>query len=161
MTGPSTTDVVTCGCCGQDRAAGDVARLGCHPDIVVCGGCVRAMAGSLADRPSITTIFPVHDMAAARDFWTRAGLDVENYDAGYAFVLFDGAEIAHLDLVADLDTTCNAASCYVHVADPEAWHQRWAARGLPVTALRVEPWGMVEFSVTDPSGNRVRVGRPG
>ena len=45
------------------------------------------------------------------------------------------------------------------VGVPEIWHARWAAAGLPVSQLRAKPWGMVEFSVTDPSGNRLRVGR--
>jgi len=45
------------------------------------------------------------------------------------------------------------------VGVPEIWHARWAAAGLPVSQLRAEQWGMVEFSVTDPSGNRLRVGR--
>jgi uncharacterized glyoxalase superfamily protein PhnB len=28
-----------------------------------------------------------------------------------------------------------------------------------VTALADEPWGMREFTLTDPSGNHVRIGR--
>lgn len=34
-----------------------------------------------------------------------------------------------------------------------AWHQRWKEQGLPVSDVVVEPWGMVEFHVKDPSGN--------
>ncbi len=149
----------TCACCGQDRAPEDVARLGSRPEIAICGGCAHGLAGRLTARPAITPIFPVHDMTAAREFWTRAGLEVEEYSAEYAFVLFNGAEVAHLDLRADLDPERNAAACYVHIADPAEWHRRWQEQGLPVSDVVVEPWGMVEFSVTGPSGNLIRLGR--
>jgi hypothetical protein len=29
-----------------------------------------------------------------------------------------------------------------------------------VTAIADQPWGMREFTLTDPSGNAVRIGRP-
>jgi hypothetical protein len=44
------------------------------------------------------------------------------------------------------------------VPDPDGWHFRLAADGLPVTALEDQPWGMREFTLTDPSGNNVRIG---
>jgi len=152
-------ETVTCACCGEQRREGDVARLLGRPDIAVCGACAHDLAGRLSRRPAITPIFPVHDMPAATRFWTRAGLQVEPYDAGYAFVLFNGSEIAHLALHADLDPERNAAACYVHVDDPVAWHDRWQEQGLPVSDVATQPWGMIEFSVRDPSGNLVRVGR--
>jgi uncharacterized glyoxalase superfamily protein PhnB len=31
---------------------------------------------------------------------------------------------------------------------------------VPVTPLVDQPWGMREFALTDPSGNRLRIGRP-
>lgn len=150
---------VRCSCCGQQRRSEDVARSHGTPEVVVCRSCAHDLAGQLAHRPVITPIFPVHDMAAVEEFWRRAGLQVEEYSPDYAFVTFDGAEVVHLALRPDLDLERNAAACYVHVDDPVVWHQRWAAQGLPVSAVRTEPWGMVEFSVADPSGNLLRIGR--
>ena len=86
-----------------------MARLSAHPEIAVCGGCVHGMAGRLANRPSITPIFPVHDMSAARDFWTRAGLRVDEYSPEYGFVMFGDAEVLHLDLRPGLDPERTAA----------------------------------------------------
>lgn len=159
MTDMSEQTTVTCGCCGVAKPAEDVARLSGHPEIAVCGGCVHGMAGRLANRPSITPIFPVHDMAAARNFWTRAGLRVEEYSAEYAFVMFGDAEVLHLDLRRGLDPEHNAAAVYIHIPDPHEWHRRWKEQGLPVSDVVVEPWGMIEFSVQDPSGNLIRMGR--
>ena len=161
MTDVCDETTVTCGCCGQPRDAAEVARLGGHPEIGVCGACVHRMAARLANRPSITPIFPVHDMAAARDFWTRTGLRVREYGPEYAVILYGEAEVLHLDLREGLDPERNAAACYVHVPDPHEWHRRWAAQGLPVGDVAVQPSGMVEFSVRDPSGNLVRLGRNG
>jgi uncharacterized glyoxalase superfamily protein PhnB len=85
---------------------------------------------------------------------------VENYDEHYAFVLDHDHEIVHLALHPSLDPAANPSACYIHVDDVQSWHGRLAEAGLPVTPLRNEPWGMAEFSVRDPSGNLVRVGRP-
>ncbi|MDQ2709184.1 MAG: hypothetical protein M3Z25_16820 [Actinomycetota bacterium] len=98
-------------------------------------------------------------MAELREFWAPAGVEVELYDEGYGFLHVGGAEIAHVALLPELDPDANAAACYVQVPDADMWHSRLAAAGLPVSELRAEPWGMTEFSVEDPSGNSVRVGR--
>jgi catechol 2,3-dioxygenase-like lactoylglutathione lyase family enzyme len=103
-------------------------------------------------------ILPVRDLPEAAAFWSRAGLEVEEYDAGYAFVRADGDEIVHLAVHPSVDPDTNLAACYVHVPDVVGWHDRLADAGLPVTEVRDEPWGMTEFSVRDPSGNLVRVG---
>ena len=159
MTGSASTGGVTCACCGQTHAQSDVVRLHRHPETAVCGRCVHWMSSRIAARPALTPIFPVRDMEQARRFWSRTGVDVELYDAGYAFVLFRGTEIAHLALHADLDPAQNAAACYFHVDDARAWHERWRAAGLPVTEVAVQPWGMLEFQLRDPNGNLLRVGR--
>jgi hypothetical protein len=43
--------------------------------------------------------------------------------------------------------------------DAEGWHGRMAAAGSPVTEMADQPWGMREFTLTNPSGNRVRIDR--
>jgi catechol 2,3-dioxygenase-like lactoylglutathione lyase family enzyme len=103
-------------------------------------------------------ILPVRDLQEAGSFWSRAGLEVQVYDAGYAFVLSDGHEHVHLALHPSVDPATNLSACYVHVADVDGWHDRLADAGLPVTPVRDEPWGMTEFRVHDPSGNLVRIG---
>ena len=39
------------------------------------------------------------------------------------------------------------------------WHGRLVEAGLPVTPIDDMPWGMHEFTLTDPSGNHIRIGR--
>ena len=105
-------------------------------------------------------ILPVRELGEGTAFWSRAGLAVERYDDGYAFVLAEGHEIVHLALHPSIDPATNPSACYIHVEDVHDWHDRLTAAGLPVTPIRDEPWGMAEFHVRDPSGNLVRVGQP-
>jgi uncharacterized glyoxalase superfamily protein PhnB len=63
-----------------------------------------------------------------------------------------------LDVVA-IDPERNGAGCYLIVNEADDWHTRMAASGLPVTAIADQPWGMHEFTLTDPFGNNVRIGR--
>lgn len=81
MTDTVDATMVTCGCCGEPRLATAVARLNCLPDVAICGGCADGLASKLHARPAVTAIFPVRDMDEAREFWTRAGVDVELYEA--------------------------------------------------------------------------------
>jgi uncharacterized glyoxalase superfamily protein PhnB len=57
-----------------------------------------------------------------------------------------------------MDPATNKAGCFLIVPDSDDWHARLAAAGLPVSAIEDMPWGMREFTLTDPSGNRVRIG---
>lgn len=135
-----------------------LASLLCHDEIKVCRICVGWLmqrAGGL----DVTATLPVSNMDEAVGFYESAGFDVEQYDAGFAFVRFGDQSVFDLDLAADMDSTSNHAGCYVITADADAWHARFTAAGLPVTAIEDMPWGMHEFTLTDPSGNNVRIGR--
>lgn len=108
--------------------------------------------------PRLTPILPVHDLALAVDWYRRAGADVERYDDTYAWVRWDGHEVLHLNLVDGMDPASNHAEVYLHLADIDGWHTMATEAGFAPTPLRDEPWGMREFAVTDPSGNRLRAG---
>lgn len=115
---------------------------------------------------SSTPTLPVANIAEAADFYRRAGFGVRLYsdDAGspadgFAFVDFDGQSVFDLDAAPDLNVDANRAGCYLVADDPDAWHARMRAAGLAVTEIADEPWGMREFALNDPSGNRVRIGR--
>jgi uncharacterized glyoxalase superfamily protein PhnB len=62
--------------------------------------------------------------------------------------------------VADIDPSRNGAGCYLIVRDADDWHARMTAASIAVTPIADQPWGMREFTLTDPSGNHVRIGRP-
>jgi len=123
----------------------------------------------MARRPSVNPILPVGDMAEAIGFYRGLGYDVVSYDEQYAWVRHCGWEIVHLRLVEGLDPLANETTAFVHVDDADRWRSGFttppkataAATELgEMGAVRDEPWGMREFSVTDPSGNVLRYGSP-
>ena len=61
--------------------------------------------------------------------------------------------------IEGLHPTTNHAGCYIITDEVNDWHARLVAAGLSVTPIGDMPWGMHEFTLTDPSGNHIRVGR--
>ena len=105
------------------------------------------------------TIFPVHDMATAIAFYRGLGFEVEAYDDGYAWVRHRGDEVLHLALADGMTCAENRAAGYFHVQDARAWHAALADGPAELSPVVDQPWGMREFSFTDPSGNLLRVGQ--
>ena len=149
-----------CSCCGQDRQ--QLAALPSHEDVALCRDCVGWLAGRLG--VDSTPTLPVIDLAEAVTFYERAGFGVRIYTdekgnpGDFAFVDFDGQSVFDLDVV-DIDPKRNGAGCYLIVNEADDWHARMRAEGLPVTPIADQPWGMHEFTLTDPFGNNIRIGR--
>ncbi|MEZ5412162.1 MAG: VOC family protein [Acidimicrobiales bacterium] len=97
-------------------------------------------------------------MSEAVAFCQAAGFTVRSYDAGFAFVHFNEVSVFDLGLEVGLDPSFNRAGCYIIVPDVDAWHRRLSTASLSVTPVEEQPWGMREFTLTDPSGNRLRIG---
>ncbi|MDP9463308.1 MAG: VOC family protein [Actinomycetota bacterium] len=135
-----------------------MTALLCHDDIKVCRICIGWLmrrAGGI----DVTPTLPVVDMVAAIRFSEAAGFDVEQYDDGFAFVHYNDQSVFDLNLVEGIDPATNHAGCYVITDDVDDWHARFVAAGLKVTPVEDMAWGMHEFTLTDPSGNNIRVGR--
>lgn len=146
-----------CSCC--DRVRDSVASLQCREDVAICRDCVGWLRSRLGVVDA-TAILPVSDMDVSAAFYEAAGFDVRRYDGGYAFVSVDDESVFDLDRVdKPVSPQTNGAGCYLIVADVDDWHQRLSALAMPVTALEDQPWGMREFSLTDPDGNNLRFGR--
>lgn len=135
-----------------------MSALLCHDDIKVCRTCIAWLMRN-AGGVDVTPTLPVRDMGEATRFCEAAGFDVEQYDEGFAFVHFDDQSVFDLARIEGLDPATNHAGCYIITDDADTWHARFAAAGLSVTSIEDMPWGMHEFALTDPSGNRIRVGR--
>ena len=134
-----------------------MTSLLCHDDIKVCRVCIgwlQQRAGGI----DVTPTLPVADMGEAVSFCEAAGFDVRRYDDGFAFVHLNDQSVFDLDLIADLAPETNHAGCYIITSDVDEWHRRLLAADLKVTPIEDMPWGMHEFTLTDPSGNNIRVG---
>ena len=111
-------------------------------------------------------IFPVRNLEETRAFYQKLGFvawfgpdDRWQYE-----IVSRGHLVMHFFLETGLIPSANDTSCYWRVKDADRFHERCAALNLPsegiprVTAPIDEPWGMREFTLVDPSGNRVRIG---
>jgi catechol 2,3-dioxygenase-like lactoylglutathione lyase family enzyme len=148
---------VECSCCGLDRD--DTVALQCHEDVVICRVCLgwlRSRSGVVV----VTPIFPVTDLDASTSFYEKAGLDVERYEGGgFAFVSYEDESVVDLDPGdGTLDVQANRAGCALIVPDADEWHARLSRAGLPVSGIVDQPWGLREFTLTDPDGNYLRIG---
>ena len=150
---------MTCSCCGRDRPTVAPAS---RPDVGLCRSCLESLLGRIG--VTSTPTLPVVDVDEAAAFYGRAGFGVRIYEGdgsnGFAFVDLDGQSVFDLGAERGMDPDTNHAGCYLVAQHAEAWHARLAGAGLPVTPMADRPWGMREFTLTDPSGNRVRIGRP-
>jgi uncharacterized glyoxalase superfamily protein PhnB len=110
--------------------------------------------------PDSTPILPVRDLHEAVEFYDRAGFNVGLYnDGGFAFVNYDDESVFDLDPGDRVDPATNRAGCYIIVPRVDGWHAEMSAAGLPVTTVQDQPWEMREVTLTDPSGNYIRIGR--
>ena len=134
-----------------------LAPLLCHDEIKVCRVCVSWLirrTGGL----DVTPTLPVRDMSEATRFCVAAGFDVERYSDDFAFVHLNEQSVFDLDRIDGLDPVTNHAGCYIITDDVDDWHTRLAVAGLQVSIIEDMPWGMHEFTLTDPSGNNIRIG---
>jgi predicted enzyme related to lactoylglutathione lyase len=134
-----------------------VAQLLSHDEIKVCRICAEWLV-QRAGGVDVTPTLPVADMNEAIRFYESAGFDVERYDDGFAFVRYRDQSVFDLDLNEHATPPSNGAGCYIITGNVDAWHARFVATGLDVTPVEDMPWGMHEFTLTDPSGNHIRVG---
>ncbi len=131
----------------------------CHDDVKVCRGCVGWLRSNVG-APDSTPILPVRDIDEAVTFYESAGFNVRRYEGGgFAFVEYDDESVFDLDLAEQIDPATNGAGCYIIVRGVDEWYAKLATDGLPVTTIDDMPWGMHEFTLTDPDGNHIRIGR--
>jgi catechol 2,3-dioxygenase-like lactoylglutathione lyase family enzyme len=106
-------------------------------------------------------VFSVRDLEAAIAFYTNSLGFALAWTWGTpptrAGVTLDGIEI-QLDC-AGLGAPPGPSVVYCHMLDVEAYYARCKNQGV-VFALDIgpRPWGMVDFRVVDPDGNRIGFG---
>src|SRR5215831_10203941 len=113
-------------------------------------------------RHSIVAIVACNDIEASTSFYVRLGLSVRTDHGGYR-ILSDGRGwLLHLSAEAPegwIVRGRNPNGLYLYLKDVDGL----ASRVVDLTGgVRPEhkPWGMYEFSLSDPDGTLVRIGWP-
>lgn len=173
-----------CGCCGRQLPKTKVVELGNTPGVFICVGCALWAArragpvaalrqlrftslGTLARRligsgttpgtaQAAVPILPSADLDRTAAFYTAAGFtETERHD-GYLLLHNSGVEL-HFTL----ETTPTPGQCVVHVADAVKLCKQLRERGTAgVGEIAEQDYGLHEFVLTDPDGNRIKFASP-
>ena len=111
-------------------------------------------------------ILPCRSVPATVAFYGRLGFEgsAHAFNSDYA-ILRRGAVELHFFTHQGLIPGESSAGCYIRVLDVESIYRSFSSSQLPKTgiprmdALEDKPWGLREFAVVDPDGNRLRIGQ--
>jgi len=175
-------DARACGCCGRSLPPGRLAELGNTPGVFICASCgvwaarrstrvpvllldprlpvrwLRRRMQSRQDPVGIAIpILPSADLDRTAAFYQALGLQVTGRYDGYLVL---NAGPAEMHFTSDGDVA-SPGQAFVHVADAgRLWKQLKNAAVAGIGPMEDQPHGLREFVVTDPDGNRIRVGSP-
>ena len=110
---------------------------------------------------SIDPVLPVRDVSAAVAFYVRLGFAlVADYLPTYAILERDGAWL-HLRYARDeMQGSASEGAVYIYADEVEGFYElclRESAHLLHAPCR--QPWGTLEFALSDPDGNLIRIGR--
>lgn len=110
---------------------------------------------------AVTPRLPVVDVEKALTFY----LNMLGFELGWKW----GSPPTHanvcrdsisLDLIAVPAQRCGTAMAYVQVSEVDAYFAELKSRNVDVSGLGDRPYGMRDFEVIDPNGNRLAFGEP-
>ena len=108
-------------------------------------------------------MLPVNSLPLSVKFYCEMlGFEVEkrNDDWGWAMLRFDDCRLM-LDQSIDAHPgNSRDAIVYLYPDDVVEYHKRVRANGLVVPELDITFYGLREFRITDPDGNRLWIGQP-
>ena len=168
-----------CGCCGRQLPSRRVAELGVTPGVFICAGCAlwaarragwvsllrqvrlrsllprrRRRAGHVV-RVAIP-ILPSSDLDRTAVYYRALGFVEAERHPGYLLLHSGGVELHFAD-----QDGAGPGMCFLHVADAaKLWKQVRDLGAAGVGPLADQDYGLREFTLTDPDGNKVRVGSP-
>jgi catechol 2,3-dioxygenase-like lactoylglutathione lyase family enzyme len=106
-------------------------------------------------------MLPVASVPASVAFYEKLGFEVErrNDDWGWAMLRFDECRLM-LDRSINVPPDAPRASVlYLYPEDIVAYHEQVKKAGLTIPDLDVTFYGMTEFRIDDPDGNRLWIGQ--
>jgi uncharacterized glyoxalase superfamily protein PhnB len=106
-------------------------------------------------------MLPVKSVSASVEFYRKLGFTVENRNDGWGWAMLRLGECQLM-----LDQSINAdpgaprnSVVYLYPDDVTAYHRQARANGLDLPDLEVTFYGMTEFRIEDPDGNRLWIGQ--
>src|SRR5262245_1138846 len=109
----------------------------------------------------VTPMQPVRSVAASVEFYRKLGFEVErkNEDWGWAMLRSDECRLMLDQSINGHPGTPRASVLYLYPEDVVEYHRQVRANGLEVPDLDVTFYGLTEFRIEDPDGNRLWIGQ--
>ena len=107
-------------------------------------------------------MLPVRSMPASVEFYQKMlGFEVErrNDAWGWAMLRFDECRLMVDQSINVHQEAPRQSVIYLYPDDIVAYHEQVRKNGLPVPKLDVTFYGLTEFRVDDPDGNRLWIGQ--
>ena len=107
-------------------------------------------------------MLPVRSMPASVEFYCgMLGFEVEtrNDDWGWAMLRFDECRLMVDQSINAHAGTPRDSILYLYPDDVVAYHKQVREKGLAVPELDVTFYGITEFRISDPDGNRLWIGQ--
>lgn len=109
----------------------------------------------------VVPMLPVASMPASVEFYTRLGFTVDqrNDDWRWASLSFDDCRLMLDESINVHHGAPRSGVLYLYPDDIAAYHASLVEKGIVVPALDETFYGMREFRIEDPDGNRLWVGQ--
>jgi catechol 2,3-dioxygenase-like lactoylglutathione lyase family enzyme len=172
-------DHLRCGCCGRSLPARRVHELGDTPGVYLCAGCALWVTGQLSRFPVLhldprrllrrarrigrshghatvlhaVPILASSDLDRTQAYYTSLGFRLVERHNDYMVMHSGGIEL-HFSTQPDTP----AVLAFLQVVDAGALWKRLKSEGVAgLGPVQDQPWGLREFTATDPDGNRIRI----
>ncbi|GJE56591.1 MULTISPECIES: glyoxalase [Methylobacterium] len=112
--------------------------------------------------PALVAILPSNDLDASQAFYARLGFACDAGEAGYRILTHPTGAMLHLTAAVEgwLVPGRNPFGLYLYAPDVDSLARRFAGETIEPGGVEEKPWGMREFSLSDPDETLVRVGWP-
>jgi catechol 2,3-dioxygenase-like lactoylglutathione lyase family enzyme len=106
-------------------------------------------------------MLPVRSMPASVDFYGRLGFEIESRrdQWGWAMLAFDECRIMVDQSINVRRDAPKLSVLYLYPDDVVAYHRYVRNNGVDVPDLETTFYGMAEFRLDDPDGNRLWIGQ--
>jgi catechol 2,3-dioxygenase-like lactoylglutathione lyase family enzyme len=106
-------------------------------------------------------MLPVKSMARSVEFYQKLGFSVERREDrwGWAMLRFDECRVMVDQSINRQPDAPRLSVVYLYPDDVVEYHAQMRASGVAVPDLDVTFYGMTEFCIDDPDGNRLWIGQ--
>ena len=109
----------------------------------------------------LVPMLPVKSMPASVEFYRKLGFSVEHREDrwGWAMLRFDECRLMLDQSINQQPTAPRQSVVYLYPENISEYHEHVRKNGLAVPNLDVTFYGMREFRIDDPDGNRLWIGQ--